>query len=602
MKNYFAKLVGWGLVALGFFAAQAPMRAADPFPANLTGTYSAQLVAPTATTIPVGSIDFTVNSSGAAIGKLVMPDGKSYSFNAPLAVDGTSAFKTAHVVVKGAFPAGPQKLQMNLRVYADGSITGATQSSLPNVPFLLSMVNGVRYANFTGAAGNAAPWAGEYTLAATPSVSSAGAPSGSSYAAISIDSKGLMKVAGKLADGTKLTATAKPTAEGIYRIHAKPYKKGGFFSCLIEFSQIGSTGKYRVANGENAEVLWSKSANTADKVFASGFGPLVLDLTVEPWVKLGTGQSLASALGLANLQFDFDAGLAGQDLATKYLGRIPAKLAIGAKGELVPVFGDAYAPVKAADWAKIFKGSVNLKTGVYSGTITVTEATDPDGPSVDKAPLKFISRKVTFEGVIFNPTYLADGQSIASGLVTLAALPKGTVEFGETFFGGDTEPLGTGAPVVGAISPGLPGTYQMVVDQLSRSGKAEGSVAGVTVTTDLTGVIADNTTIEVSLSSDLAFFTFNGRKLALYKDARVAPNAFSAGSLIYSDVSAKSLKQNTYVINVTLGPDGSTITGVLANNVQLLKANLRVGNISVKGAPFPGAVLYSNKSALVKIR
>jgi hypothetical protein len=584
MKRYLTLLLAWGLLVSGFLSA-GNKAAAQTFPANLTGSYEADLIL---SSVTYGKIDFTVNAKGLASGKLAMPNGKSYSFSAQLAVDGGSAFKNMHVVVKGPFPLGPQNLQMNLRVYTDGSITGATQSMIAGIPPFMSMANGVRLASFTGKGDSVAPWQGLYTMAfSEPTPAGAGVPTGSGYASATVLPNGQMKLAGKLADGTTLSATLKPTVNGVYRLLALPYKTGGFFSAELAFTQ-GDDDRYRIVGGE---AIWQKSANPKDKTYRAGFGPVVLDVNAEPWIKPGTGETLPGILGASGKQIDFSLFGAGLDAEGAYLGQFPAKLEISIKNELLPVFGDAFAPTTAAAWAKLWKVKVNPGTGVYTGTLSLRELiqTPPvgSGSGAKYTPVKFVTRKIAIEGVLLRDFNNASEPFRAEGFFLLPPLVKTEPSTtGGVEADGPLEPVGTGGPVIGAISPGTPGTYTMNARLLSSSVELPGGLP-ITVTGSMKNVPAAGASVSFTIAPDLSHVIFNGRKVPLVSDSRPT-------GLLFSDASAKNYK-NTLTVTVHLDTTTGRPTGVSAMYVQLLAAKA-FGHT----AYYPGVNIYDTASAPVK--
>ncbi len=588
MKRYLSLLLAWGLLVSAFLSA-GNKAAAQTFPANLTGSYEADLIF---SSVTYGKIEFTVSTKGVATGKLAMPNGKSYPFSAQLTADGGSAFKNLHVVVKGPFPLGPQNLQMNLRVYTDGSVTGATQSMISGIPALLTMANGVRLASFTGKGDSVAPWQGTYTVAfSDPTPAGAGVPTGSGYASAAILPNGQMKLAGKLADGTGISGTFKPTADGVYRVLILPYKAGGFFSAELAFIK-GGDNRYRVVGGE---AVWQKSANLKDKTFRTGFGPVVVDVSAELWIKPVAGQTLAGILSATGKQISFSLYGAGLDDEGEYLGQFPEKLEISVKNELLPVFGDVYAPTTAAAWAKLWKVKINPVTGVYTGTLNLRDlvqtAAVGSGSGAKYTPVKFVNRKIVIEGILVRDFDNASEPFRAEGFFLLPPLVKtDPTTAGGVEASGPLEPVGTGGPVIGAISPGTPGTYTMNARLLSSSVELPGGLP-VTVTGSMKNVPAAGASVSFTIAPDLSYVIFNGRKVPLVADSR--PTA-----LLFSDASAKNYK-NTLTVTVYLNTTTGRPTGVGAMYVQLLSAKYSLAGRTFS-AFYPGVNVYDTASAPVK--
>ena len=587
MKRYLTLLLAWGLLVSGFVA---PDTKAATFPTNLTGSYEADLVF---SSVTYGKIGFTVNASGVATGKLDMPNGKSYPFSVQLTADGGSAFNDLKVIVKGPFPLGAQNLQMiNLRVYTDGSVTGATQSMITGIPALMTMANGVRLASFTGKGESVAPWQGAYTVVfSDPTPAGEGVPTGSGYASAVVLPNGQMTLKGKLADGTVLNATLKPTVEGAYRLLALPYKAGGFFSAELALTK-GDDDRYRVTDGD---AVWQKAANPKDKAFRAGFGPVVLTVSAEPWIKPAAGQSLADLIGASGKQISFSLSGAGLDEEGEYLGQFPSKLEISVKNELLPVFGDVYAPTTAAAWAKLWKVKINPVTGVYTGTLNLRDliqtAVEGSGSGAKYTPVKFVNRKITIEGVLVRDFNDASAPFRAEGFFLLPPLVKtDPTTAGGAEASGPLEPVGTGGPVIGAISPGTPGTYTINIRQLANSVELPGGLP-VTVTGSMKNIPANGASVSFTIAPDLSSVTFNGRKIPLVGDSR--PTA-----LVFSDASKKNYK-NTLTVTVYLNTTTGRPTGVGAMYTQLLSATYTLGGRKFS-AFYPGVALYDSPTTPVK--
>lgn len=600
MKHYLSLALVWGLLASGFISTEAKAQAAV-FPADLVGSYEADLVA---SGVTQGKAEFAVTNKGVASGKLYMPNGKSYSFSAAtLAVDGTSAFKNLHVVVKGKFPAGPQPLQMNLRVYSDGSVTGATQSSIEGLPFLLTMANGVRLKTFTGKAGDVAPWQGAYTLSfANPTPAGANTPAGAGYASVVVAANGQLTLKAKLADGTSASASLKPNDAGVYRLMLLPYSAGGFFSAELAFTK-GAGDRYSVVSGE---AVWKKSPKTGDKAYPAGFGPVVTDVNAQPWIKPAAGETLAGILGAVGKQISFSLEGAGLDAEGAYLGQFPQKLEISAKNELLPVFGDVFAPATAAAWAKLWKVKINPTTGVYTGTLNLRDleqaAAVGTGKDAQYTPVKFVNRKITIEGVLMQDFDNALEPFSAAGFFLLPPLnaKTSTTLAGGTEASGPLEPLGTGGPVIGAISPGTPGNYTTLFSKVVEFDYGSFASYGgfsITVNGALKSIPENNATVPFTIASDLSSITFNGKKLPLVGDSRPV-------ALVFSNASATNFKDSLTVITY-LDTTTGRVTAVAGQYVQLLSGSVTIpggvyGGIRISGrtvsAPIPGVVYYTGGS------
>lgn len=243
--------------------------------------------------------------------------------------------------------------------------------------------------------------AGTYTLALVNPTPSATAPSGASYASVSIAPTGLLKLTGKLADGTLLTASLAAGLDATYRIYTNTVAKRTESTLAGDFTPLAldtpaQAGRYRVAFA-TGRLTWRKASGPLapakpDPSYNSGFGPLALELALDPWFAPAAAKpakgatpatpavSLAQRLGLSasplldgtvTLEKDPLAGTASEDL-------LPTTLVLTAKGVLsLPSPNSTGLSVK-----------INAATGVFTGSFNL-------GADVPAA-----LRKVTFEGIL----------------------------------------------------------------------------------------------------------------------------------------------------------------------------------------------------------
>ncbi|GEP43061.1 hypothetical protein [Brevifollis gellanilyticus] len=611
MKNLLKHLVVLLVASTSAFAAVAPV-----LPASHVGSYEALLfTGDEATGTPAGFITLTTTSTGKATGKLTIDDSKVYPFLATFGYDAGSDLATTSPAVinisRGAtLPAFGLSLAIkNLGQALESTLTltGATNRVA---------TTGAKLTPRAKTATDKLP--GKYTLAFTPSGNVAVGPSGSGYAAGTVDAAGVLKLAGKLSDGTALTASLLPDANRGYRLYLNALRvPGSYFAGKISLVSNGSDGFHVVtATAPAADFWYAKPGNRPkDPSYRAGFGPLPLLLTMEPWVLPGKGQTLAQLLGVmtvgGNFQFGFDVSGAGLDL-DQYLGTLPLKLTIDAKNALVPVFGDNSAPSSVAEWAKIWTGKVDPATGVFSGTFTLTDIFDPDGPSAEpigvgfqQLPLKIVKRKVAFQGVLLNTAEA--GVPLAAGNFILPPVDAKT----QTTLAGDITipdvltPLGTGTPPPGLISSGTAGTYEVNpfhrIEEFDLS-KLPSEALGIKVNGKMSGLPVNDTKVPFTISPDLTTLTINGRKVPLAGDSRPV-------SLLFTDATKTNYK-NTLTVVVYLNTSTGQASGIFALYVQHLSATYNLGAIpglpsyvpkSIT-APFPALAIYDNQSAPVKVK
>lgn len=586
-------------------SAVTALQAATP-PSTHVGSYEALLFSESESTgLPAGFVTLKTTAKGTFTGKLTTDENKSYSFSSKFDYNAeTDTAITVPSLINISRGSKLPSLGLSLALKNAGATLEATLtlSGAPNRVATTGVKLTPRDKNSTD------KWPGKYTLAFSPSGPVTG-PNGSSYAGGVVDKAGVLKVAGKLADGTTLTASLYPDASRSYRTYLNVLKApGSYFAGKIDLVSNGADGFHVVtATAPDADFWWAKpGSRPKDKSYRNGFGPLKLLLTMEPWTLPAKGQTLAQLLGIVStektFQFDFSVVGAGIDFSS-YLGTIPAKLTLDAKNMLVPVFGDLYAPSIAAEWAKIWSGKVDPNTGIYSGSFTLTELIDTDGPIADpksnalkQNPIKIIKRKVSFQGVLFNSANplapLAAGNFILPPLDSKQETLAGAVDIPD-----ELEDLGTGAPVAGLVSPGTPGTYEVNpfsrIEEFDWSNFPASGGVGVTVRGSITGLPANNSRVSFTISPDLGTLTLNGRKVPLVGDGRPS-------SLVYSDATSKNYKKTLTVV-VYLNTTTGRASGIFANYIQLLPATYTV--FGRKFSAFvPGVAIYQSESQPTPIK
>ena len=599
MKRYLSSLFACGLCAsgIGVFGSQATAAIAD-----YQGAYEALLISGEGlSALPAAKLELKVTAKGTFTGKLIADGPKDYSIKGSLAeVDGVAVL----VPAKGS----DERL---LRISRGKNVPGyelaftlaggALQAELSSGSFSASATDGVALKPV--AKGEpAADWAGAYTVAfsspeKTPGASANTFPSGSGYASATVDAKGVFKYAGKLADGTKLTGLLQPTRDRSYRLFVNPYKtKDSFFGGHVQLESIGGGAGFHAA--EDTELFWRKSAASKPNAYTGGFGPLGVATRVEPWVKPGKGQNLTGLLGANGKQISFSLTGAGLDAEGAYLGQLPAKIEINAKNELVPVFGDAFAPATAAEWAKLWKVKVNPATGVYTGTLQIRDLIQSpstgSGSGAKYTPVKFVKRKIMIEGVLVRDAGNVLEPFIAAGFFLLPPVnaKTGVILAGDAEASGPLETRGVGGPVVGAVSPGTPGTYTFTARQVLHSVEIPDGL-GVTVSGSMKNLPAAGSVVTFTIAPDLSSITVNGRKVPLVSDSRPV-------ALVFSDASEKNVK-NSLTVTVYTNTTTGFVTGIATTYIQLLSAKINVFGQS-RSAYYPGVATYDSPVSPLKIK
>jgi hypothetical protein len=495
---------------------------------------------------PVGKVLFTIGKDGKTTGKVSLTDKKVYPFTATLTSNGTTAQTSTPInVIKGPF--NTSKLYMNLQIAANGTVTGGGISQVEGVGGYL--LDGYKIRTFSKTSPCA--WDGAYTIAwSDPTPANANNPDGAGYATATVK-LGVLALKGKLGDGTAITATASPDTHGTYRIFTTPYTTtGSYFSTVITLTKTGrSDNKYHVNITEDAETYWFKKANSKDKVYKAGFGPLALTQYMEPWTAPAKGATPAGVRvnSSGKLQVTFTgAGLPANASKTT----LPTKLTANTTGFLA-VGGDVGAPSSfdTASWAKLWTAKLAPATGLLTGSFTILEAGKP--------------KKITFEGILLQHPNGSD-EPFFQGFYTYGT-KTGKIEFPEA------------ADSAGNV--GSAGNYTLTY-RFTNPAKVVTSLGGRTFTqtiknppslTKLTVVssFTNDQNVKVStyqgtlnfeVADDGSGIRFNGRLLSRLS------NSISAA--VYSDVKGTDSLTVTLNLNTTTG----AIVGVSALYVQASSA------------------------------
>ncbi|MEN3940349.1 hypothetical protein WJU23_03570 [Prosthecobacter sp. SYSU 5D2] len=462
-------------------------------PADMAGSYQALISSETS---PYGLLALKVSTKGAVSGKLTTSDKKTYSLKTTLdytagddpATEGEGltetgvAINAAAIAIKGT----SYTLELKFRDFADRDTLEVTvKESDATVGLAMSGFKVKTYAK-----GETVPTLGSYTVAFELAADVDGAPEGSGYAVAKVDAKGVMKLAGKLGDGTKITATLPNGPDNQFVFFTNPYKRDGSFfgGRLAMTARDGGGFHVEVPNDillSYYDAQWKKAAGAKDKSYRDGFGPLSLLASAEPWAP-EKKTNVATYLGLDE-GYVFDVALSG-DIPTD---RLPVQFTLDAKNNLVVTKAHASAPnpVTSDDWKKILKGKVDIKTGKVTITITLGD-----------------KRKVVIEGVVLLP----EGDELATftlapGFVMIPPVDKktGTISYGALQFQGPfvIDPLLASAAATA-------GTYNAVIKEESNT------------VPPASGTVTDGETIKFTISPDLKTLTIDGKKMPLVGDSR----------------------------------------------------------------------------------
>jgi hypothetical protein len=370
----------------------------------------------------LGKLELTIpNSSMAYTGKLTLSgESAAIAVSGKLIPDGelTEAIGTMTRAAKGVAPA----LEISFTRTGNGLMASVKKDG---ANFLSSGTSGALL--YTVPANVKAPWAGAYTMIIETDADQDGdgraVPRGVGYATVTIaPTTGVLAFVGKLADGTTLTGSCKPDADGGYRVFQKPYGArlnsmlAGEMSLQMHLDQDRFAGRYCILV-QDGKLVWTKGALTSDRSYRAGFGPVECRVGVDPWIPASAAKTgsvavtLAQRLGLATTNtlgggFGIDYGDA-IDLGNLQAS-LPTKASLSATNT-VSVTSPVTVPANITKW----KMSVSETTGAFSGSFTLSDAV---APATRKTP-----RTVSFCGVLRQG--VTGQEPIGGGFFLLPALP-----------------------------------------------------------------------------------------------------------------------------------------------------------------------------------
>ncbi len=190
-----------------------------------------------------GAISLNTTASGSYSGKLQIGS-KSYPFSGKLDPFGAA---TNAVARKGATTLG---LTFQIDIAHPEHVTGTVTDP----------------GNWTAGlqayqAGNAAAFAGNYTLVIPGSDDSANFPGGDSYGTATVSTAGKLKLTGSLADSTKLSQSAVVSANGQWPLYVSLYGGQGQLIGWLTFTNSSVGG----------DVSWAKNPIANAKFYRNGF-------------------------------------------------------------------------------------------------------------------------------------------------------------------------------------------------------------------------------------------------------------------------------------------------------------------------------------------
>jgi len=385
----------------------------DPLSAAFSGGFESILEVLPLPGVPAGKIELLVNAkTGTFTGKLTYGSTASvYAFKGTLTLNGTYVAGTASVTIDRGIGNVPYRLDLAIDSTQDASHVLLGTLTLSNVAISQSDT-GVQLATYTAA--SPTPWQGGYSLVlddpmvAPSNLGMAVIPEGTGYGMIKINAVGgLMVCKGRLGDGTILTSSIAPSADGSYRWYVKPYKTGGTFAGWIQFVPVAGLGApYQVVGAANSELYWSKDASSSrDVSYRAGFGPVVIVATAQRWAPPARGTALNTSLQLPSGVIA--SSFTSADLPMADSALVPTSLQLTDRNKFVVLAPDPNSHHFGIR-ARTFDGTFVTSTGLFTGTMTLED-----------------SRRVTVTGILIQQPAVGSGTVVGEGLFLIPSLTRG---------------------------------------------------------------------------------------------------------------------------------------------------------------------------------
>jgi uncharacterized delta-60 repeat protein len=338
---------------------------------TFAGSYEA-LLAPEAGQRPSAKLELTVAASSKTFtAKLSTPKETS-----ALSLSGTLTTNTANETATGTATVkrgvNTYLVEVTLPFKAD-----FTAEAKQNAVSLGKTTKGKRLLTLTK--GQTLSYIGTHSALLAPATTSADVPAGAGWAVATIDAKGLLKLTGKLADGTGLTASlaADESSNPGYRLFLQPYtpaRTETFLAGDFELKQHPDhTGRRFVAFEDVADLTWVKAPRLQDASYRAGFGFVDTRFTLDPWLPPAPAKGIVPAITLAQRL-----GLSGSanqftvqhsSISSTSFGDLPTTLSLNATTNAVSVSAPVTTPANATKW----KVTVTPATGAFVGSFELLD-------------------------------------------------------------------------------------------------------------------------------------------------------------------------------------------------------------------------------------
>jgi len=210
-----------------------------------------------------GTIALTLAVSGQFTGRMTL-GGKSYTIKGTFDENGV-----AIVTPEGApFTVTLQLDLLNNSKVITGTLTGGDLTAT-----ILAHRTGFGKSNPAPA-----NLVGRFTVLFEPGSSDVGIPQGTGFATLTVNIAGKLRLAGRLADGTKISQGTVLSGEGDWSLFALLYKKKGFIGGEMSFAALGTSDF-------SGDAAWMKPATKGpvhDSAFTTGVEVIGSRYTVPP--------------------------------------------------------------------------------------------------------------------------------------------------------------------------------------------------------------------------------------------------------------------------------------------------------------------------------
>jgi hypothetical protein len=261
------------------------------------------------------------------------------------------------------------------------------------------------------------PYAGAHTMVVTP-LTETGQPAGAGWAGAAINTKGVLRLVGRLGDGTGFSVSLPPDDQENpgYRLFAQPYRPArsdSYVAADFVLKPHPDLPERRYLDFKDlSELAWVKTGQPRDSSYRSGIPLAYTSFTLDPWLppvrggKNTTAVTLGGRLGL--VAPDNTLTVQHSSFPSASFGSLPVSIELNPENQRFEVKSPADNPTK-------WRMNVNSNTGTFSGQFQLV---DPGS-----------NRRVNFTGALRQPASTDQDGIMGDGVFLLRPLPgSGTDE------------------------------------------------------------------------------------------------------------------------------------------------------------------------------